>query len=64
MRTLFLSEEVLCKIRKKTLKNYVYPLDVVKKYDVETYSSSNAAAPEPEEREQLKDITQYKLVDH
>ena len=39
-------QTVLCQIQKTTKK---HPLDVAKKY-VEMYSSSNAAARDPEER--------------
>ena len=49
-----------CSRCKKLRKNH--PLDVAKKF-IETYSSSNAAAQDPEEKVQLINI-QYKINTH
>ena len=52
------TENVLRQIRKTTKKNH--PLEMAKKI-VETYSSSNAAAHDPEERVQLHKPRHYTI---
>ena len=42
---------------RKPTKNH--PLEVAKNISVETYSSSNAAARDPEERVQLNKVKQF-----
>ena len=53
LQLLFLGDEQCYARYEKPLKNH--PLNVAKKY-VETYSSSNAAAQDPEERAQLTNV--------